>query len=299
MTAIAEISDDEAQSRLDTCLVFTLVDLMLFGSRIWYTASLLFVCCLPAVASKRIRQTALPWIGVVAAFVHMIAINWATADNHKYVMTYWSLAVAISLRAKIKDRVDILSSNAAWILGLSMIFAAIWKAISSEYMSGAFFEIFFLTDKRLEGTVALLTDLTRGQLAENRGRLELLREGYFYNVNPTSQVLHSSALVKNMAFVATWWTIVIEGVKGALFVWPQEGKRLALARNISLLLFLFTTYTIAPVPGFGCTLACMGMATCIQQPGRWFKLYQIAYGFVVVCYIAAEPFRDAILRLTE
>ncbi|MDX1946632.1 MAG: hypothetical protein SFU86_14620 [Pirellulaceae bacterium] len=282
-------------AKLDGCLLLTLIDLMLWGSDYWYTRIGLFLLCAPGIVFPKLRYSPWLWVGIAALFAHMILINWAWADNHKYVMTYWSLGIAMSLFVGTSQRLVVLATNANMILGLSMLFATIWKLISPEYTSGAFFEILFLTDRRFDGTMAMITDLTFGQLQENQARVRLLREGYLDWINPESQQLHSSAAVRRLAFIATWWTVFIEGIKGLLFLIPSNSSTIFFLRNLSLIVFCFTTYVIAPVPGFGCTLACMGMATCIERGEWWYRLYQVAYLNVVFWTIAGEPIREMIV----
>ena len=285
------------EDKTDMCLMMTLVNIMLWGPQYWYTESLLYVVCLPAIVFRRLRYSPWLWWSIVAIFVHKIAINWAWVDNHKYVMTYWSMGIALSLHVASNQRVSVLATNGRYILGLSMLFATIWKLISPEYVSGGFFEVLFLTDRRLDGTVALVTDLSYGQLLENQSRVNMLRGGYRTWVNPESVQLHSSDTVKMLAFVSTWWTVFIEGLKGVLFLIPSDGRVIFFWRNLTLIVFCFTTYIIAPVPGFGCTLCCLGMATCIDRGNVWFRLYQVGYLFVILCTVAAEPIREMIVRM--
>jgi len=60
---------------------------------------------------------------------------------------------------------------------------------------------------------------------------------------------------------------------------------------------LIADSAIAPVPGFGCTLACLGMATCLDRGYIWYRLYQVIFLYVVVSWHSAEEFRQLILSL--
>lgn len=287
----------EIDERFDAVLIFSMINIMLFGPTVWYSISLGYLIALPALVSKRIRHSPWTWVAMAAVLAQMIIVHWATADNHKYVMTYWSLAIALSLFVPQKNRIEVLATNACWILGLSMLFATIWKLISPEYVNGAFFEILFLTDPRLSGTVSLLTDLTPGQLLDNRNRVLMMTEGYMKHLNPESVELHTSNLVHVAALLATWWTVAIEGLKAALFLLPINGQRMFFLRNLVLIVFCFSTYAIAPVPGFGCSLTSMGMATCVDRGKIWFRLYAVCFVYVVVAWQAAEPIRKALYQL--
>lgn len=291
------LQTESVEEKLDAVLLLWLLNVMLWGPQYWYTETLMFLVCVPGLIFKPLRYSPLFWWTVAGCLVHMIVINWAWADNHKYVMSYFCVGIAMSLHVTTENRIDVLCTNARCILGLSMIFATIWKLISPEYTSGAFFEVLFLTDRRLDGTVALITDLTYGQLLENQDRVRLLREGYMTWVNPESQQLYSTPMVKWLAWVATWWTVFIEGAKGVLFLIPSRGASVFFWRNFTLVLFCFTTYVIAPVPGFGCSLCCMGMATCLDRGNHWFRLYQVGYLTVLFWKTAGEPIREMIARM--
>lgn len=294
---VSYLRSETIEDKFDAVLMLTLLNVMLWGPQYWYTETLLFLVCVPGLIIKALRHSPWFWWTAAGCIVHMIVINWAWADNHKYVMTYWMMGIAMSLHVKAENRLDVMATNARCILGLSMLFATVWKLISPEYTSGAFFEVLFLTDRRFDGSIAMLTDLTYGQLLENQSRVKLLREGYMTWVNPETQQLYSSAMVKWLAFIATWWTVFIEGAKGFLFLIPSNRDSVFFWRNFTLVLFCFTTYIIAPVPGFGCTLCCMGMATCLERGNNWFRSYQLGYLMVLFWKTAGEPIREMIARI--
>jgi hypothetical protein len=62
-----------------------------------------------------------------------------------------------------------------------------------------------------------------------------------------------------LAKFLTWWTVLIEGMLGTLFLLPAS-KKTSWLRNATLILFAITTYSVAPVRGFGWMLMLLGLA---------------------------------------
>ena len=97
-------------------------------------------------------------------------------------------------------------------------------------------------------------------MAENRKFLEPLPEG--------AELLHPPAFVepprlRAFAAIATWGGLVLEALIALTFLIPSEG-RIQVARHASLLAFCATTYTLAPVAGFGWLLATMGLGSAVR-----------------------------------
>ena len=58
--------------------------------------------------------------------------------------------------------------------------------------------------------------------------------------------LGGSERVALLACFLTWWTVLIEGLLGLLFLLPVS-KKINTVRNVLLILFAVTTYSVAPV----------------------------------------------------
>ena len=69
------------------------------------------------------------------------------------------------------------------------------------------------------------------------------------------------ASVQPLGLFLTWWTVLIEGSLAIAFLVPST-RHTIFVRSLLLLAFLITTYTNAPVIGFGWLLAVMGLAQC-------------------------------------
>jgi hypothetical protein len=62
--------------------------------------------------------------------------------------------------------------------------------------------------------------------------------------------------------------VLIEGLIGGLFLLPSN-RWTNRARNLVLILFAVTTYSVAPVRGFGWMLMLLGLAQCPRDDWRY------------------------------
>lgn len=277
----AESQLQHADSRLDICINATALLIVCYGPTEWYARSPCWILMALVILLPRLRFNANLWLAIAFVLGTATAYNWTTADNHKYLMTYWAVAVFCICKSSLATRSAVLAANGRWLTGLVMLFGAGWKLFSPVYRSSSFFEFTFLTDERFCAFVSTMTDVTREQIQENAARLELLATGYMDNINPQTQELISSVSVEWLAFFATWWTVGIETFCAAMFLLPTDHLRQKL-RHVSLILFAATTYLIAPVPGFGCLLMIMGMSQCSPEDRRTRSIYLGLFLFVLV-----------------
>lgn len=282
MEMVSEQETDASRHQaLDFCLLATVMLVLCYGPHAWYANAACRVLMTGAVLFSTVRKDWRLWAGVAGVVGVSTALNWTTADNHKYLLTYWCIAVACTLSVD-SNRIRVLAANGRWLVGLVMLFGALWKLASPTYRSGSFFEFAFLTDDRFAAFVSSLTSMTKAQLSENAARLALLTSGYADGINPQSQEMHFEPGVRMLAQFTTWWTVLIEGTCAAAFLLPKW-KYSKLLRHGSLLLFALTTYLIVPVAGFGCLLLIMGLAQCEpdDKKTRW------AYVGLFTCVLAA------------
>lgn len=280
-----------AVERYDGCLILSLLLVVTSGPEDWWSKLLVWGLALPMIVAKELRWNSLLWYLIAATILGNSFYNWATADNHKYLMAYWAVAVGSSLLVASNRRLDALAFNGRWLLGLAMAFAVVWKMSSAEYLSGDFFLFTFLTDPRFYGFVAFLTDLTQEQMHENTARLALLREGFLDNILVQSQTLYCTPRVRTLAIIATWWTIGIEVLVALLFLVPLSARYLW-ARHASIIVFAITTYIVAPVEGFGCLLMIMGAAQCLRGWDRAFLGYCGLFVAIRVLPFVSGPLWD-------
>lgn len=213
---------------------------------------------------------------------------WHDADNHKYLMAYWCLALGLSCGAD--DTAKALRINAQLLVGLCFLLAVVWKLRTPDFLTGEFFEYAMLTDDRLFGLAQLFTDLTPDVYEHNREAIDRLTT---YSSTLELVRLHGPARIHLLARVLTVWTIFIEGAVALSFLWPSDSHIAAWARNGSLLAFVFTTYFATPVSGFAWVLLILGMAQVRRERTSW----RVAYlGGLAVVILYQLDLVDYLLR---
>ena len=136
----------------------------------WFVKpAILAIAALVLISPRALRTPAL-W-AIVAAFVAVrIADDWPLADNHIYLIAYWTLAIALSLRAL--DLQATLATTSRWLLGMAFAFAVLWKAVlSPDFLDGRFFRVTLLTDPRFAEAAMLIGGLSDEELKANREAL--------------------------------------------------------------------------------------------------------------------------------
>ncbi len=243
----------------------------------WVRALLLVVAGL-ALLFRPVLLSPVTWWLAAALVAARIVADWPLPDNHIYLLGYWCLAVGLAVGAP--DRAGTLARSAAWLLGLAMVFAVLWKGLlSPDYLDGRFFRVTLLIDDRFADAVRLIGGLTNEQLAANRAMLAPLPEG--------AELLTPPSLIEPASFRAfvaatTWGVLIVEASMAALFLWPG-GRRLQAARHALLLAFCLVTYAFAPVAGFGWLLIVLGLSTCGAGQLGW-RLAYLTTWFVVLLY---------------
>ena len=123
-------------------------------------ATLVLVSSRPAVGAL--------WGALALLVAVRIAADWL-ADNHIYLLSYWSLGTALALGTATRRS----CRGSRWLLGLAFAFAVLWKGVlSPDYLDGRFFRV-TLTDPRFEDAALLFGGVTPETLAANRHALEV------------------------------------------------------------------------------------------------------------------------------
>lgn len=265
------------EHRFELVAGMTLLMLLLYSEAIWYLEMGVYALAILAVLHRPLLRRPGLWllITLFLAAGHLRA--WFAVDNHKYLITYWCLALGLSLLASDPQRA--LRTNARWLIGLAFLFAVLGKLLSPDYLSGSFFEGLLLSDGRFFGVASFfggipMQELKLGDLA----RRDLL---VFGDLSAPID-LPSSARLGVMAQVLTWWTILIEAAVAVLFLWPED-RGPSRWRDAALLAFIVTTYPVAPVIGFAWVLAAMGTAQSTRRGfPYWPVLYVAAYVLVLM-----------------
>lgn len=253
---------------LSLCLV------IFYGHEARYFSVAVAFLVLPALLYRPFLQHRLFW-GLIAAVSGFVVLRqWYPIDNHKFLLSYWALALALAFSVSEEYQQSFLGKTARFLLVFVMVGAVVQKTLAADYLNGSFFEFTVLTDPRLEPFMAAL-GVDRGDLSYNRGIISWLQAASPEH-DTSAAVLEVSSSVHNIALVVTWWDYLVPVAIAAAFL---IGTRwLDLVGHILLLAFVVTTYLAAPVIGFGWTLSIFGYAL---SAGRFPK--------IALCYLATFP----------
>jgi hypothetical protein len=277
--------------RLDagTALRLTLLTLVLRPPGPGWQRGLMWLAAGLALVVPSLAAAPALWWGLTAACVARVVLAWPLADNHLYLLAYWSLAVALALGSGAP--VQTLARAARWLVGCTFLCAVLWKGLlAPDFLDARFFRVTLLTDLRFEELTRAVGRLSTDELQESREALEPLPAGAEYLDGP---VVRESASLRATALALTWMGFVLEALLAAAFLLPRPAWLVRL-RHPLLIAFCAVTYAIAPVAGFGWLLASMGLAQC--EAGH--RRTRIAY--VAVCallFVYAEtPLLKVLLR---
>lgn len=231
----------------------------------------IYIAAVAGILDRRVLRSAWYWFLLTAVFAVNHALLWHTLDNHKYLLTYWCLALGISRLQP--DSLRVAAVNGRLLIGLCFLFATVSKLLSPEYLDGSFFHYTLLADSRFSG----LSDIVGGVTGEMRSdNIAAIRDLALPYGALDSVTLQDGPRVALLAGVMTWWTIAVEGSIALLFLLPER-LRITRVRDVCLLLFMFTTYPVATVVGFGRLLAVGGLAQTRNTLGVERALYLAAF----------------------
>ncbi len=249
------------------------------------------------VALPRLLRTALFWYVTATILGTGVYFAWESADNHRYLFVYWSLALCCTFSLPRSQQPVAIATSSRWLLGLCMVLAAGWKTFSPDYLSGSFFHYELLADERFAHFASWTSGLSLEQLTENRALRESLVASSLAGTERSEVQLHSASGIATVAQILTWWTLGIEGLLAALFLSAAvltHRPRLVMIANLALLLFATTTYAVAPVRGFGGVLMLLGLAQC--EPEQKACRYAFLAAFVVM-QLCTLPLMDLLALL--
>jgi hypothetical protein len=204
-------------------------------------------------------------------------IDWPSADNHAYLLSYWCLAFAVS--AWLGNR-DVLFSNARYLVALTFGFAALQKWISPDYLNGVFFLVTFFLDERFEEFVVLFSSVTFEQIDLAR---EYLEGDYRSAPAPDSLPFVIPGSMWWLAILSTAWNLLEQTLIAIAFLVPKD-SRLGRIRDPLLLLFCFTIYAVVPVVSFGWLILAMGLAQCDEKSATIRYWYMGAFFALIFFY---------------
>jgi hypothetical protein len=241
-------------SAFDLSLIMTLLLLVFHVGHPGYLGLPITTLSLAAILYAPLRRSKIYWLSIILVVALANYRNWYSIDNHQHLIGYWCLAIFLALFTTDPEKST--ATSARLLIGLAFLFATLWKAISGDYLEGAFFHYSLLEDERFGFVAKYLGGLTDEIILANYQAMQRL-------LAPDSSLvmiqLQGSPWISVIAQFLTWWTILIEGVIATAFLWPKD-KWISKWRDILLFLFLLTTYAVTPVIGFGWILIAMGAA---------------------------------------
>jgi hypothetical protein len=263
---------------LDLAARLTLALLIVYAGDYWYLRIPMRMACVLAIITPSFWRSSAFWLVLTAVMAWGNAFNWFSIDNHKYLMTYWCLAISLSLSVPNGSRV--LSINARWLIGLCFGFAVFWKGVfSTDYLNGSFFEHTLLSDARFSRFAQYVGGMTREQ---HLGNMVALRDLLDFKTDQLLiQFQHPASLTK-LALLMTWGTLGMEVVIALCFLLPWSGL-IGRLRHVFLLLFAVGTYAVATVAGFAWLLMIMGCAQC-EPDMRRTRLAYVTVFFLIQVY---------------
>lgn len=231
----------------------TLLALLLSPVGNWFIRPLILSLCVVGLLVPGMWRYPLLWAALALLAGIRCYIDWPSADNHAYLLSYWCLAFAIS--GWLQDR-EILFVNARFLIALTFSFAALQKWISHDYLNGTFFLTTFLLDARFEDFVLLFSSVTVEQIDIAR---EYLEGDYRSASAPENLPFAIPGSLWWLAILSTAWNLLEQTLIAIAFLVPNSSW-LGRLRNPLLLLFCFTIYAVVPVVSFGWLVLAMGLA---------------------------------------
>jgi hypothetical protein len=275
---------------LETALRLTAIALLLRPMGPWFVRPAILAAAALVLISPRALRTPAVWISISLLIALRIVDDWPLADNHIYLLAYWSLAIGLSLGAS--DPSGVLAFNSRSLLGLAFAFAVLWKAfLSPDFLDGRFFRVTLLTDPRFGEAAMLIGGLSSDDLERNRRALDPLPHGAEL-LDPPPIV--EPARLRMLATMSTWGILFLEACVAMLMLLPVP-SRFRILRHAAILAFCVVTYAFAPVAGFGWLLLVMGAAQADPEQ-LWLRRTYVAV-FLVVLFYAEVPWAALLLDL--
>lgn len=228
-----------------------------------------------------LQRTSGYW-GILAAGMGLgCFLLWHDADNHKYLITYWCLALGLSCRAD--DPARAVRINARLLIGLCFLWAVVWKLRTPDFLTGEYYQFAMLTDERLFSVGQLFSGMSPDVYVQNQEAVNRLTE-YASTLDRVS--FEGVAVLRPLSLVLVAWTLLVESWIVISHLWPTSSKSSskwgARSQYASLLVFIATTYAAAHVGGYAWILTIMGLAQVRAAHAAWRLLYLGGLALVIV-----------------
>ncbi len=271
-------------------LLLTIVLLLTSLPNRWYVSTPLIAAVTVAMIWPKVTEHINFWYlvaGTLLAGLHQV---WFSADNHHYLVIYWTIGVALSLQTSDPTRSR--RRMARQLIGAVFALAFGWKLVSTDFVSGDFIEFTLLTDGRFSWLAVLFGGASPDDLAQNRDLITALAGP---NATDSITLIGQSPRLGQLAQIVTWWTLAIEGAIAAAFLLPKASL-LGRNRDRLLIAFIISTYVAAPVVGFGWILAILGIAG-VEGMGGYRRLGYFTAALLV--RFAATPWNDLLIEIVS
>lgn len=250
----------------------TLPLLLLYAEDHWYIKIPVVALSLAGLLFSYLRKNLFYWFALVCFMAIGIFYNWESADNHKYLIVYWCATLFVTYLFSAGE--EALKYSARLLIGFAFAFALTWKLVSPDFVNGDFFEHAFLFDERFVSKLKVIGVLEPDPIDYNLVAADALTA---YDSRLHEVDILTNHKLKLLAKIFACLTLLLEGIIALCFFLPRKYKISALG-DIFLLLFILSTYFLAPVIGFGWVIATLGFIQC--DPSRW-KI-RVSYIFVIL-----------------
>jgi len=234
----------------------------------------------PGIIFPKIILSKTYWIFITSImFIYYVLNNLDDLiANHIHVYVFLMIlgTLTVIVRSWNYDWKSFLGISAKWLIGMIFLLATVGKFLAPEFADGSFFEFIAFNDKRFEGFTSVLLGSQSEVLSGNRQVLDALLitnqpENTVYNFKSTS-------LISSISLYMSYWTVIVEGLIALLFLLPDKLK-LSKYRDITLLIFIITTYPIATVPGFAMSLLLLAFVQSYLKNDKS-SIYTLLYLFI-------------------
>lgn len=205
-------------------------------------------------------------------------LNWVDADNHKYLLFYWVVALFLAFENPRINPADFLQRCARYLLFFTMAMAVVQKTLSPDYLSGDFFEFIFMTDSRFSAFASLITGMDANLFSENRWLYVQAMDPLL--VEQSVPALNTSPALHQLALVITWINYLDQLLIALLLLLPLS-QRGEIVKHLLLMAFIVPVYAVAPVIGFGWLIIIWGYCL-VPNTVAWLRLGYLAL-FLLLC----------------
>lgn len=226
--------------------------------------------------SSSARNVSVLWLAIGAMFYSEICL---ASDNHDYLFVYWCGLMALVLTGPNKWSEQMVRLHSSILLGLAFSFAVLWKMLlSADYFDGRFFYGTFLFDSRFYHFASAVSLDGGSSITNARVMLRELMNGAMPG---NSMVLPVDPSLWNLSIFSTWWTAVVESAIAVCFLFARCSERFRNLRSDLLLYFVWCTYAMAPVAGFGWLVLILGFGQLSDDQKLRRFLYMLSFVLIL------------------